>query len=172
MSALLPSRLRGAPSVLACLLLAGAAGCQPNDGMVGAPDPGTPPPAPATGVKGVVFLTHDMSSEGVPVLMVWQEVRAPEGVGGGVEAGISTVPVPAGALPADARVQGTVTDEAGRFVHPRTREGGVTLRLGALPENCRRPPDQVVDIVVGRYAEVRIDVLCYGPKPPPPPPEY
>src|SRR5690606_19266002 len=84
MSARLLSRPRGAPAVLACLLLAGAAGCQPNDGLVGGPDPGTPPPAPATGVKGVVFLTHDMSSAGVPVLMIWQEVQGPDGVGDGV----------------------------------------------------------------------------------------
>lgn len=157
---------RGLP-VLVLLLGLGAGACTASDGMVAGPEPGRAGPAAMTGVEGTVFLTHDLPSENVPVFMIWTEQGGSETPGGGVDAEKLAVPVAEGELPQGARVSVTRTDASGHFVHPQDSRGGVTLRVGALPENCRPPRDQVVEIEAGALTQVRIDVLCYGPKPPP-----
>lgn len=161
---------RGLPSALPLLLLLAAGACTGSDGMVSGPEPGRSPPtvsAPASGVAGTVFLTHDESSENVSVFMIWTEAEGPAAPGGGIEAEKLSVPVAEGELPRGAQVAVTRTDAAGRFHHLRESRGGVTLRVSGLPENCRPPRDQVVAIEPGLLAEVQIDVLCFGPKPPP-----
>ncbi len=128
----------------------------------------TPGAGAGSGVEGNVFLTHDESSANVAVFMIWTEQEAPAGPGGGLEAGAVAVPVPDGATPTGARVAATTTDATGYFLHPRSNRGAVTIRVGTLPGNCRRPRDRVVSVEPGRLARVQIDVLCYGPKSAPP----
>jgi hypothetical protein len=118
-------------------------------------------------VEGVVFLTHDMSSENVPVFLIYTEVEDAAAPGGG-GVSVRTVPVGEGELPADARVRVTRTDAGGHFLHPQHLAGGVTLRVGTLPSNCRRPRDLRAAVDPGQLSQVRIDVLCYGPKADPP----
>lgn len=156
-------------TALSLLLGLGAAACSSTAGPVIGPESGgsSGPSAPASGVEGRVYLTYDLPSENVPVMMIWTELDEPSGPGGGIEAGQVSVPVAEGALPEGAQVRVTRTDAAGRFVHPRSSTGGVTLRIGALPENCRRPPDRVVQLQADALVPVQIDVLCYGPKAPP-----
>ena len=160
---------RGLLPALALLLPLGAGACTASDGMVAGPEPGRSPgsAAAASGVEGTVFLTHDESSENVSVFMIWTEDEAPAAPGGGIEAEKLSVPVAEGELPRGAQVAVTRTDARGRFIHQRESRGGVTLRVSGLPENCRPPRDRVVAIEPGLLAEVQIDVLCYGPKPPP-----
>ncbi|HEU5394104.1 MAG TPA: hypothetical protein VFV36_04815 [Candidatus Methylomirabilis sp.] len=113
-----------------------------------------------------MYLTHDLPSEGVQVLAIWLEQEGASSPGGGIDAQVMSVPVESGAMPVGAQVQSARTDASGRFSHPRSIEGGVTLRLGALPSNCRRPADRVVAVVAGAVQRVQLDVLCYGPKTP------
>lgn len=162
-----PDSRRGLPPALALLLLLGAGACTASDGMVAGPEPGRTASAPASGVAGTVFLTHDESSENVSVFMIWTEAEGPAAPGGGIEAEKLSVPVAEGELPRGAQVAVTRTDAGGRFLHQRESRGGVTLRVSGLPENCRPPRDQVVAIEPGLLAEVQIDVLCFGPKSPP-----
>lgn len=162
-----PDSRRGLRSALALLLLLGAGGCTPSDGTVTGPEPGRTGSAPASGVAGTVFLTHDESSENVAVFMIWTEAEEPVAPGGGIEAEKLSVPVAEGELPQGAQVAVTRTDAGGRFLHHRASRGGVTLRVSGLPENCRPPRDRVVAIEPGHLAEVQIDVLCFGPKPSP-----
>lgn len=160
---------RGLP-VLALFLGLGAAACTASDGMVAGPNPGRSPgsaPAAASGVEGTVFLTHEESSANVAVFMIWMEQEQPAAPGGGIETEKLSVPVAEGELPRTAQVAVTRTDAGGHFIHQREARGGVTLRVGGLPENCRPPRDQVVELEPGRLAAVQIDVLCYGPKPAP-----
>jgi len=164
-----PESRRGLPAH-ALLLALGITACTASDGMVAGPDSGRSPgsaPAAASGVEGTVFLTHDESSENVSVFMIWMEREQPGAPGGGIEAEKLSVPVAEGELPRTAQVAVTRTDASGHFVHQRDARGGVTLRVSGLPDNCRPPRDQVVELEPGHLAAVQIDVLCYGPKSPP-----
>jgi hypothetical protein len=160
MSAQLESR-RGLLAA-AVLLGLGALACTTTPGMVSAPE--VDRKAPTAKVEGVVHLTNDYSSENVPVLMIWTEVEDPSGV----DAAKQAVPVADGELPRGAEVRVARTDVVGKFVHPSTVSGGLTLRIGSLPEQCRRPADRIVSLGKGDIARVQIDVICSRPKPAPP----
>jgi hypothetical protein len=141
---------------------------------VAGPDPARPA-APSTRVEGKVFLTGGVGANGaipaenVPVLMIWTEADDPTGSRDGVEAAKQAVPVADGAMPREAEVRVSRTDVGGRFIHPTTTVGGVSLRVRpqSLPSNCRRPADRVVSIGKGEVKQVQIDVICTTPKPPP-----
>ena len=163
MSAQLDSR-RGLRAV-AVLLALGALACTATPGNVSAPDR---PAGPTAKVEGVVYLTNEYSSENVPVLMIWTEVEDPSSAGDGIEPAKQAVPVADGELPRGAQVRVTRTDVVGKFVHPSTISGGLTLRVGSLPDQCRRPADRIVNLGKGEVEKIQIDVICTRPKPAPP----
>lgn len=170
MSAQLDSR-RGLRAV-AVLLGLGALACTTSPGMVSAPDIDRPAP-PSSRVEGKVFRTGGegvnglLPAENLPVQMIWTEVEDPTGGKGGIDAAKQAVPVAEGELPRNAQVRVARTDIGGRFVHPTTISGGVSLRVGSWPANCRRPADRVVSLGVAEVREVEIIVICTTPKPPP-----
>ena len=167
MSAIRAFRLT--PPTLAVLFGLASGACSSTSGpaVVGPSDGGSS--SPASGVEGTVYLTHDLPSENVPVFLIWTELVQEAAPGGG-DLQIQAVPVGEGEMPAGAQVRVTRTDSQGRFQHAQALQGGATLRVGALPSNCRRPNDYRVQLAVGELQQVQIDVLCYGPKAPPPPP--
>lgn len=150
----------------------GVGGCTPTPGNVAGPDIDRPAP-PSSRVEGKVFRTGGLGvngllpAENLPVQMIWTEVEDPSGGKGGIEAATLAVPVAEGELPRNAQVRVARTDVAGRFVHPTTTSGGVSLRVGSWPENCRRPADRVVSLGVAEVQQVEIIVICTVPKPPP-----
>jgi hypothetical protein len=164
MSAIRAFRL--SPPTLAVLLGLASAACSSTAGPAVVGPSGGATSNPATGVEGIVFLTHDLSSENVPVFLIWTEQEQLSAPGGG-ELQVVAVPVGEGETPPGAQVRVTRTDSQGHFQHAQALQGGASLRVGALPTNCRRPNDLRVQLAAGELKQVRIDVLCYGPKPPP-----
>ncbi|MGH7586437.1 MAG: hypothetical protein ACREMH_09345 [Gemmatimonadales bacterium] len=165
MSAQLDSR-RGL-RVAAVLLGLAALACTTTPGNVSAPEIDLPDLV-GTRVEGVVRLTTGYSAQDLPVQMIWTE-EGDDLLGheGGILEAKEAVPVAPGEIPRGAQVRVARTDARGAFVHPSTITGGLTLRVGSLPDKCRPPADRVVYLDRGEIALVEIDVICSRPKPTP-----